>query len=600
MPGLPTKIASWSVDTRRRSDGAIFVEPEMKLGVYPDRLTDRLDYWAHLAPERIFVAEREEKRQWRTIGYREFRRRARGVGQWLLHAGFGKERPIAILSGNGIDHAILALGAMYAGIPYAPISPSYSLISSDFSRLRHVFELLTPGFVFANDGALYERAIDAVMPDDAALIVARNPPRGRYAHEFAAIGAEQRDDGRKSLSHVNSGSVAKILFTSGSTGVPKGVITTHGMLTSNQEMLRTVFPCFAEEPPVICDWLPWNHTFGGSHNFGIALYNGGTMYLDRGLPTERDFEETAANLREIATTVYFNVPKGFEILAAWLRKDAGLRERFFSQLQLMFYAAAGLPQQIWDDMERLAIETRGERIPMLTGLGATETAPFALCANSENRRAGVVGLPAPGVRLKLAPVEGKLEARAKGPNVTPGYWRQPELTRDAFDDEGYYRFGDGLRFVDASDANQGFIYDGRLAEDFKLSTGTWVSVGPLRIHFLLHCAPLARDVVIAGHDRDEVTALVFPDPANYERLRADGGLGPVFQALLRTFAEKYPASSTAIERVIVMEEPPSLDAGELTEKGTVNQRVTLGCRAAFVERLYTQPFAPDVICRQVL
>jgi feruloyl-CoA synthase len=369
------------------------------------------------------------------------------------------------------------------------------------------------------------------------------------------------------------------------------------MLASNQEMLRTVFPCFAEEPPIICDWLPWNHTFGGSHNFGIALYNGGTLYLDHGRPTEQGFEETLANLREIATTVYFNVPKGFEMLAGYLRHDKELRERFFSQLQIMFYAAAGLPQQIWDDLERLAVEARGQRIPMFTGLGATETAPFALCAGSENRRAGVVGLPVPGMRLKLAPMEGKLEARVKGPNVMPGYWRQPELTRAAFDDEGYYRFGDGLRFLDPADANRGFVYDGRLAEDFKLSSGAWVSVGPLRVDFLLHSAPFVRDIVIAGPDRNEVTALIFPDPAHYERLKANEGASAVFEALLRTFAAEHPASCSRIERIIVMDEPPSLDTGELTEKGTVNQRLALLRRASFVERLYARPFAADVICR---
>jgi DNA-binding GntR family transcriptional regulator len=367
------------------------------------------------------------------------------------------------------------------------------------------------------------------------------------------------------------------------------------MLASNQQMLCTVFPFFAEEPPVICDWLPWNHTFGGSHNFGLVLYNGGSMYLDAGRPLEGAFDATVANLHEIAPTVYFNVPKGFEMLAPHLRRSAELRERFFSRLRMMFYAGAGLSQHVWDELDRLSLETRGGRIPMLTGLGATETAPFAMCASAENTTAGVVGLPVPGVSLKLAPVGGKLEARFRGPNVTPGYWRQPELTAAAFDDEGYYRMGDGLRFLDPADAGRGFLFDGRLSEDFKLSTGTWVSVGPLRTRFLLHAAPLVRDVAIAGHDRGEVTALIFPDPAQYRRLESTGGARAALEKLLASFGALNPGSSMRIERAIVLEDAPSFDAGEWTEKGTVNQGAVLRRRADVVERLYRTPYAADVI-----
>jgi feruloyl-CoA synthase len=420
------KIATWGVGVERRADGSILIEPRMPLGGYPDRITDRLDYWATHAPDRTLLAERDESGGWRSIGYAAFRRRARAVARWLLEKGLSAERPVAILSGNDIEHAILAVGCMYAGVPYAPVSPAYSLLSSDFGRLRHVFRLLTPGLVFASDGTAFGRAIEAVVPREARLIVSRN--------DLAEIAAGHGD---APLPSVAADSVAKVLFTSGSTNVPKGVITTHRMLASNQEMLRTVFPFFADDPPVICDWLPWNHTFGGSHNFGLVLYNGGSMYLDAGRPVEGGFEPTVANLREIAPTVYFNVPKGYEMLVPHLRREAKLRQRFFSRLQMMFYAGAGLSQQVWDELDRLSIETRGERIPMLTGLGATETAPFAMCASARNTRSGVVGLPVPGVTLKLAPVGGKLEARVRGPNVTPGYWRQPELTAAALDDEGF-------------------------------------------------------------------------------------------------------------------------------------------------------------------
>jgi feruloyl-CoA synthase len=363
------------------------------------------------------------------------------------------------------------------------------------------------------------------------------------------------------------------------------------MLCSNQEMLRTVFRFFAEEPPVICDWLPWHHTFGGSHNMGLVLYNGGSLYLDAGKPMTGLFEESLRNLREIAPTVYFNVPKGYELLAGHLAADDAFREHFFSRLRMAFFAAAGLPQHIWDAFDELAIRTVGGRVPMLTGLGSTETAPFAICASRFNRRSGVVGIPVPGVDLKLAPVNGKLEARVRGPNVTPGFWGEPQLTSAAFDEEGYYQMGDALAFIDPARPEAGFLFDGRIAEDFKLSTGTWVSVGPLRARFILHAAPWVKDVVIAGHDRDEVTALIFPD---LERLAGADPRG-IFENLLREFARGSTGSSHRIVRAVVLAEAPSLDAGEVTDKGSVNQAAVLKRRAALVEQLYENPVPPAVI-----
>jgi feruloyl-CoA synthase len=593
MRRAPAAIASWNASIERRPDGTVLVEPALALGPYPARITDRLDFWARHAPDRIFLAERDGNGIWRRISYAEFRRRAKAVAHFLLEAGLSVERPVVILSGNGIEHAILGAGALYAGIPYAPISPAYSLLSSDFERLRRVFELLTPGLLFAADGAQFSRALAAVAPSDALVVVSQNPPSGRRAHLFAEI--DSASGPVSGLPPVTADMVAKILFTSGSTGAPKGVITTHRMLASNQEMLRTVFPFLATEPLTICDWLPWNHTFGGSHNFGLVLYNGGSMYLDGGRPVQGEFQRTIENLREIAPTVYFNVPKGYEMLAAELERDRALCKRFFSRLRMMFYAGAGLSQEVWDQLERLAIRNCGSRIPMLTGLGSTETAPFAMCASAENNRAGVVGLPVPGVRLKLAPAEQKLEVRVKGPNVTSGYWRQPAVTAAAFDEEGYYRLGDALRFVDPDCIDRGFLFDGRLSEDFKLSTGTWVSVGPLRARFLLHCAPYVRDVVIAGQDRNEVTALIFPDPEQYRQLQSNGGARAAIEHRLRSFAAESSGSSTRIERAILLEEPPSLDHGELTDKGTVNQQATLRRRATDVERLYRVPHEPGVI-----
>jgi len=589
VPWRPLNMSEWKVSVERTADGRWYLRPDRPLGSFAATLTQRLDYWAETAPDRTFLAQRSTQPGWRTASYAEFRARARSVAQWLLDRQFTPQRPIAILSGNGIEHAILAAAAMYGGIPYAPISPAYSQVSSDLARLRHIFGRISPALVFVDDGERFARAIEGVVPADTLLAIGQNAPDFRPSVPFAELADTHAtsavDDAQAA---TGPDTIAKVLFTSGSTGVPKGVTTTQRMLCSNQEMLRTVFPFFTDEPPVICDWLPWHHTFGGSHNFGLALYNGGSLYIDGGKPVAGPFDESLRNLRDIAPTAYFNVPKGYELLVEHLAADKGFREHFFSRLRMAFYAAAGLPQHVWDAFDKLAIATVGGRIPMLTGLGATETAPFALCASQYNRRSGVVGLPVPGVDLKLAPVNGKLEARVRGPNVTPGFWGETELTSAAFDDEGYYRMGDALTFLDPEHPEAGFLFDGRLAEDFKLSTGTWVSVGPLRARFIRHGEPWVKDVVIAGQDRDEVTALIFPDTG---RAAARG----IFEKLLREFARTSTGSSNRIARAIVLQEAPSLDAGEVTDKGSVNQSAVLKRRAALVEQLYRSPVPDGVI-----
>ncbi len=407
---------------------------------------------------------------------------------------------------------------------------------------------------------------------------------------------------------VNPDTVAKILFTSGSTGQPKGVINTQRMLCSNQEMLAVTLPCLREIPPVLVDWLPWNHTFGANHNFGLVLYNGGTLYIDDGRPVPGLFENTVRNLREIAPTVYFNVPRGFEELASWLKREPALREKFFSRVGMLFYAGAGLPQPVWDAFEELAVQTCGERILWITGLGATETAPLATCANWESGRAGMIGLPVAGQEMKLAPAGDKFEARFRGPNVTPGYWKQPELTLAAFDDEGYYRMGDAVRFDDPSHPEKGLMFDGRLVEDFKLSSGSWVSVGPLRTRFIALGAPLVQDVVIAGHDRDYISVLVF---ARLEDCRGVCGLSPQasasevlghaqvrarFQDLLDQLAGEATGGTTRIRRLMLLEVPPSIDAAEITDKGSINQRAVLDCRAALVDELYNPVPSSRIVC----
>jgi feruloyl-CoA synthase len=585
-PVRSVRIAPMEVVIERTAGGIIYARCPHPLGPYPEKLTESLDYWASAAPDRTFMAKRGPSGDWRRLSYGEARQQARAIAQALVNRGLSPERPIAILSGNDLQHALLGLGAMYAGIPYAPISPAYSLVSTDFAKLRHIIHLLTPGLVFAADGAHFRRAIETVIPHDAELAVSSNPLPG--ATLFSDLTASPGPSLDAAHARITGDTIAKILFTSGSTGMPKGVINTHRMWSSNQEMARAMLEFVADEPPVLVDWLPWNHTFAGNSDVGLVLYNGGSYYIDEGKPTPAHFHETIRNLKEIAPTIHLNVPKGFEALAVALREDADLRKNFFSRLRIMYYAGAGLSQPVWDALETLSIEACGERILMLAGLGSTETAPHALFADREQAsQAGHVGVPARGVELKLVPVGEKLEARLRGPNITPGYWRQEELTRAAFDEEGFYKLGDALRFADENDSRKGFVFDGRIAEDFKLSTGTWVSVGPLRARFLRHFAPFVQDVVIAGHDRDSIAVLIFPDIDACRRHAPDSvAVHSLFQKLLSEFARTATGSSNRIGAAILLDTPPSIDAHEITDKGSLNQGAVLRNRARIVEELY--------------
>ncbi|MGE3932594.1 MAG: feruloyl-CoA synthase [Rhodospirillaceae bacterium] len=577
------RIRNSDVAVERRADGSVLVTPVEDIAVYPPRLTDRLEHWAAVAPDRVFLAERAAGGGWRTLTYAEARVAARRLGQALIDRGLSAERPLLILSGNSIGHAMLALAAHYVGVPYCPVSPAYSLVSQDFGKLKFAIALLTPGLVFA-EGEAYARALAAAVP-----------PGIEVATDLAALAAAPTAAVDRAHAAVGPDTIAKFLLTSGSTGQPKAVINTQRMLCSNQTMIRNVFAFMQDEPPTIVDWLPWNHTFGGNHNVGLVLFNGGSLYIDDGRPTPQGIAATIDNLREVAPSVYFNVPKGYESIIPHLRDDAVLRERFYSRLQMTFYAAAGLAGHIWTALDELAVATVGRKVPMMTGLGATETAPFALSVSPETSRSGRVGLPVPGVQLKLVPVNGKLEARVRGPNVTPGYWRQPELTAAAFDDEGFYRFGDALRPADPRDVRQGYVFDGRLSEDFKLSTGTWVSVGPLRAAVIAACAPYVRDVVIAGHDRDRVTAILLPDldacgalcgEAPLAAMMAHAELRRVVRDRLTTLAASATGSSNRVARAMLLDEHPSIDAGEVTDKGSINQRAVLEHRAGLVGELY--------------
>lgn len=609
IPVRKVRLSRLEPNIERRADGTILMTCKDELAPYPEKITDRLEHWARQAPDRVFMAERVPHGGWRKVTYAEALSLAKSYGEALLSRNLSAERPLVILSGNSVDHQMLSLGALYAGIAYAPVSPAYSLISTDFMKLRDIFKLLTPGLVFVADGGPFEKAIEAVVPGEIEIVVSKNPLKNRKTTMLSDLANTKPSAAVESANRkVNGDTIAKFLFTSGSTGVPKGVINTQRMLCSNQVMLRSSLQFVQDEPPIVLDWAPWHHTAGGNHDVYLVLYNGGTFYIDEGKPAPGAIETTVRNLREVAPTWYFTVPKGYEALIPYLRADRELRENFFSRLKVLWFAGAALSQPVFDAMKDLAVETCGERIPFLTGLGSTETAPMALGRMWDSDYSTNMGLPAPGIVLKLVPAQGKLEARLRGPNIMPGYWRQPELTAKAFDEEGFYKLGDALKFEDESDPRKGLLFDGRLTEDFKLSTGTWVSVGPLRTQIINRFQPYMRDVVLAGENENEVTALGIPDMPAIRALHPelDAGLSDadvlnaqsvraVVSERLATFARESTGSSNRLARVLLMDEPPSMDAGEMTDKGSINQRAVLGRRAQLVKELYANPPSARVV-----
>lgn len=573
------------------------VEP---LANYDPRVGDWLDRWAEKAADRIFLIEQTDKGE-RRISYGEARQSVLLLAEGLLTYGLGPDRPLATLAANGIDHALIMLAALYIGVPIAPIAPAYALQSNDYAKLAHAFELLTPGMIVLDDGVSYGKPIAHALKTDIPLIALRNPSASPHMRDLSSLKGDgsHREEVSKAAVRVSRETIAKFLFTSGSTGMPKAVINTHGMICSNSQMKRQVAPCLAEEPPVMVDWAPWNHTAGSNSNFSIILHNGGTMYIDPGKPTPALFNASLELLRRVSPNIYFNVPRGFDLLIPHLKGDRNLREHFFKDLKFIWYAAASMQPSTWFDLERLAVETIGHRILTVSGLGMTETAPIALFGNAKASGPGVVGIPVAGVELKLVPEDGdSFEVRYRGPNVTPGYWRNPAATEAVFDEEAFLRSGDLLSFINPERPRAGLRFDGRINEVFKLDSGTKVSAGKLRLQALDELRPLAHDVLVVGADRQDVRILIFPDwaecaaaagldgKANPRKIASDKRLRSIFHERLDKLYAAGTGSSNRIVAALLVEQPPSAAAGELTEKATVNSRALQRNRPELLAALF--------------
>jgi feruloyl-CoA synthase len=600
----PLRFGVTRVTLKDGVPGTHYLKADQDLQAFPERLTDRLQHWAHTKPTQTLFARRVKLADgslgdWRHVTYAEAWNKARNIAQGLINRGLNAERPVVILSENSLEHAMLALGCMVAGVPFVPTSPPYSLISQDYDKLKHVLRTVTPGLVFASD-ARYAKAIAATVSSDMEIVMNEGGVEGKQVTTFEALcntpATAQVD---VAIAATGPDTIVKFLFTSGSTKLPKAVINTQRLWCANQQQMAQSMPILAEAPLVLVDWLPWNHTFGGNHNFGMVVFHGGTMYIDDGKPTPALMHETLRNLREIAPTVYFNVPTGFEAIALAMKTDDLLRKTLLSRVQMFFYAGAALAQPIWDSLYESQEREVGERIVMGTGLGMTESGPFGIFVTNPYVNAGDLGVPTPGLELKLVDMGGKTEVRYRGPNITPGYWRNEEETQASFDDEGFFCTGDAVKWIDETDVHLGLKFDGRIAEDFKLATGTFVSVGPLRGKIIAAGAPYIQDVVLTGINLKEVGAMVFPTPAvrALSGMAADAPLADVlsseavlahFQKVLNELSKTSTGSANRIARMCLLSEPPTIDKGEITDKGSINQRAVLSHRADTVAALHEE------------
>ncbi|MFA4969649.1 MAG: feruloyl-CoA synthase, partial [Sulfuritalea sp.] len=600
-----------------RADGSRLFRSALALPDYSRCSGEWLERWAAETPDAILIAERGADGEWVKVSYGEALARVYRIATWLLGQKLSPERPVLVLSDNSIEHALLMLACLHVGVPISPVSPGNSLLSKDFVKLRANVELLRPGVIFADTIERFMPALKAVADLHDAVVVAGSrsaPQPGTIPFtEIAKVGADDTVNFaavKTAFNALTPDTIAKFLFTSGSVGAPKAVITTQRMMCSNVEMKSVIWPFLNKQKPVIVDWLPWSHVFGGSHNFNKVVRFGGSLYIDDGKPVPALLPKTVKNLTDVSPTIYFSVPLAYGMLVAKLRDDAALRKSFFSRLQIIFYAGAALPQSTWDELERLAVMELGHPVVMLSSWGSTETAPACTDCHFQAVRSGVIGVPIPGTTLKLVPVADKLEVRVKGPNLFPGYWKQPALTKAAFDEEGFYMIGDAVEFVDAAKPELGLLFDGRVAEDFKLLSGTWVHVGSLRVAGISALSPVAQDIVVAGHDKDDIGFLVFPNIAECRRIAGLGDDAPVDAVIghpvikervregLVRMKRDGGGSSTYPARVLLMAEPPSPEAGELTDKGYINQRAVLTRRADRVLELYSDVPSADVIVIQ--
>jgi feruloyl-CoA synthase len=605
--GRPTHVPDGLFATprpvvERKADGSTRVRAADALKPIGRSVTDWLAHWAAKAPDRVFLQERESAvpgAPWRKLSYAETFTQIEKLAAGLLSLGLGEERPLAILNDNSIDHARLTLAALHVGIPVTPISPAYSLQSRDHLKLRAILRALSPGAVFAPDIGLFGPALAAAKTEIGEIpIIAAKNSNGAIGIDLLATRGDPSSVARANAA-IGPETIAKILFTSGSTGDPKGVVNLQRMLLAGQQAKVQVWPFLEYEPPVFLDWLPWSHTFGGNHNFNMALRNGGTLIIDNGKPAPGLFQRTIDNIRDTRSNIYFNVPRGFDMLVAELKKDSALREVFFERLQVIFYAGAALPQNLWDDLIALSRQTIGAPVVMVSAWGSTETAPLATDCHFQAERSGVIGVPVPGVELKLVPNGDKEEIRVRGPNVTPGYWKRPDLTAKAFDSEGFYLIGDAVRWLDPTRPEQGLLFDGRVVEDFKLMSGTFVNVTGVRLHGVQCLAPIAQDIVVTGHDREEIGFLVYtnlaaaraladlPDDAPAESIVSHPAVVAHIRAGLAKMKAAGGGSASHASRALLMTEAPSVDAGEITDKGYINQRASLTRRAALVDKLYS-------------
>ncbi|SDY01330.1 feruloyl-CoA synthase [Modestobacter sp. DSM 44400] len=585
-----------SIEAEGLPDGRLLLRSTERLAPHPVSVVHSFRAGSEAHPDRLLIAERVDG-EWARLTWGEVREQADRLAQGLLDRGLA-DRPVLVLSGNSRLHLVVMLAAMTVGAPVVPTSVAYSLQSADHAKLQAMVELVDPGLVVA-ENASFARAVAALREDRTVLSRDGDLPGSIAAAEFGADPTEEVDRRCASLGRED---VAKILFTSGSTGTPKGVLTTHGMLSANQQQMRQVWPFLSVEPPVLLDWLPWSHTFGGNHDLNMVLVNGGTLWIDDGRPAPGLVERTVRNLADARPTVYLNVPAGYAALLPHLERGPAAARAFLSRLRLGFFAAAALPQELWDRLGKLAAD-HGSGMQMTTSWGLTETSPAATSAHFPITRSDVLGVPLPGLELAVVPVGEKTEVRVRGANVTPGYHRRPDLTAGAFDEYGFFRTGDAVVLADPDDVAAGLLFRGRIAEDFKLMTGTFVSVGTLRPKLLSASRGLLTDAVICGQDREFVTAMVWLHPEHTGRVDADGvpeaSLRAELVATLGRLAAEGGGSSHCVERLLVLTEPAQLDAGEITDKGYVNQAAVRDRRAALVALLSVEPTPPRVVVRAV-